>query len=105
MKKILTIAVIGVLCYGGYIFAKPYVNSHFLQKQMQWMADKADLKTDREIVEELVAFANERGLPLERRDFKVKRYDGRTYISVNYSQDVEVPLLSKHYQFDLKVVS
>ena len=105
MKTVIFIVVIGALGYGGYLFGKPYVNSHFLQKQMQGLADKADLKSDREIVTELVAFAQERGIPLDRRDFKLKRYDGRMYISVSYEQVVEVPMIKKQYQFTLEVVS
>lgn len=105
MKRILTIAVIAALCYGAYLFGKPYVSSYFLQRQMQYMADKADLKTNPEILEELGAFAKERGLPLKQDDFKIKRHDGRTYISVTYSQNVEVPLLKRHYEFELEVVS
>ncbi len=105
MKKIISIIVVAALCYTGYLFCKPYVSSHLLQKQMQGLADKGDLKADWEIVDELVAFAKERGLPLERRDFKIRRHDGRIHISVSYTQEVEVPLLKREYSFDLEVVS
>ncbi len=105
MKKVLFIAVIAALCYTGYLFGKPYLSHHFLQRQMQGLADKADLKTDTEIVGELVAFSQERGLPLNRRDFKIKRYDGRTYISVSYEQQVELSVLKRQYSFNIKVVS
>lgn len=105
MKKIITVLVIAALAYVGYLFGKPYVSNHFLQSQMQGLADKADLKTDREIINELVAFAQERDLPLGRRDFKVIRHDGRTRITVSYNQVVEVPLLSKQYRFKLDVIS
>jgi hypothetical protein len=105
MKKILSILLIAAVFYVGYLFSKPYISSHFLQKQMQGLADKADLKTDREIIGELVAFANERDLPIHRRDFKIKRHDGRTYISVSYGQVVEVPGISRQYKFKLEVSS
>lgn len=105
MKKFLSILVIAALAYGGYLFGRPYVTNHFLHQQMQGLADKADLKTDREIVEELVAFAQERSLPLDRRDFKVIRHDGRTRITVSYNQVVEVPGITRQYKFKLDVIS
>jgi len=105
MKKVLLVLVLAGLVYCGYTFSKPYLTSYFLKGEMQQLADKANLKTDREILKELVAFSQERGLPLTQRDFKITRKDGRTHISVNYSQTVEIPWLSKRYDFELNVVS
>jgi hypothetical protein len=105
MKKILYVLVIAALVYVGYLFGKPYVSNHFLQQQMQGLADKSNLKTDREILIELVAFANERDLPISKRDFKIIRHNGRTRITVSYSQVVEVPWVSRHYSFKLDVIS
>ena len=105
MQKFLFILAIAILAYGGYLFGKPYVSSHFLQQEMQELADKAHIKTDREILKELVAFAQERDLPVGRRDVKVTRHDGRTSISVSYSQVVEVPWISRQYNFKLDVIS
>jgi hypothetical protein len=105
MKKILIVVIVGILGYGGWLFAKPYMQNHFLQRQMQGLAHKAHLKNDREIIQELVAFANERDLPLGRRNFEVQRYDGRTIITVKYEQVVETPVLSKAYRFNTSVRS
>jgi hypothetical protein len=105
MKKILVIVVTLLAVYVGYLFGKPYLTKHFLQQQMKGLADKADLKTDREIVSELVSFSKERGLPLSRRDFKVMRHDGRTRIKVSYSQVVEIQGLRKDYKFSIDVIS
>jgi hypothetical protein len=105
MKKILTVAVAALLAYGGWIFSKPYLQNHFLHGEMQGLADKAYIKTDREIIAELVAFAQERGMPLSQRDFKITRYDGRTSISVSYRQTVETPVFSKQYKFNVSVTS
>jgi hypothetical protein len=105
MKKIVILIIVGVLGYGGWMFSKPYVQRHFLQGQMQGLANKADIKTDREILMELVAFAQERGIPLSQRDFKINRYDGRTSISVTYKQVVDTPVFSKQYRFNVSVTS
>jgi hypothetical protein len=105
MKKVLAVVIIGLIAYGGWIFSKPYVQNHFLQSQMQGLADKAHLKNDREIINELVAFAQERDLPLVQRDFKVQRHDGRTSITVKYEQFVETPIYSRGYKFSTSVRS
>ena len=103
--KFIYILVIGLLLYVGYAFGKPYVSNHFLHQQMQGLADKAHLKTDRDILNELEAFAQERGLPISRRDFKVIRHDGRTRITVAYSQVVEVPGITRQYSFSIDVIA
>jgi hypothetical protein len=105
MKKFLYVAVVATLLYGGYLFGKPYVANHFLHQRMQGLADKADLRTDREILNELEAFAQERDLPISRRDFKVIRHDGRTRITVAYSQIVEVPGITRRYSFSIDVIA
>lgn len=105
MKKVLVVVIMGMFVYGGWIFSKPYVQNHFLQSQMQGLADKAHLKNDREIINELVAFAQERDLPLVHRDFKVLRHDGRTSITVKYEQLVETPVYSRGYKFTTSVTS
>lgn len=105
MRRFIAIFTIAVLAYGGYLFGKPYLMSHFLKSQMQGLAEKADLKTDREIITELVAFAQERHLPVNRRDFEIIRHDGRTRIKVSYDQVVEVPGIKREYRFNLDVIS
>ena len=105
MKKILLVAMLGIFCYGGWLFGRPYLTNHFLKGQMQGLADKAYIKTDLEIITELVAFSQDRDLPLEYRDFKVTRHDGRTSISVSYKQVVEVPFYSREYKFAVSVIS
>ena len=105
MKKILILVIVGIIGYGGWLYSKPYLQNHFLQRQMQGLADKAHLKNDREILEELIAFAKERDLPLVHRDFEVKRYDGRTMIAVEYEQVVETPFYSRAYKFSIRVAS
>ena len=105
MKKLIYTLIIATLVYGGYMFGKPHLTCHFIKKQMQGLADHADKKSDREIVSELIAFAGERDLRLTRKEIKVTRHDGRTSISVKYSQVVEVPGITRNYSFDLRVIS
>ena len=105
MKKILIVLVVAILAYGGWLFGKPYLQNHFLKQQMQGLADKAHLKNDREIINELIAFAVERDLPLSRRNFEVERYDGRTSITVSYEQIVKTPVYTKAYKFTSSVRS
>ncbi len=94
LKEIFKLALIGVLIYIGVMFAQPYWNKYWLDKELKdvAMVGTLDGATDESIRAKLDEVMTEQGRPFKSNQFAVIRdsQTGTTTIEIQYEEVVNI---------------
>jgi hypothetical protein len=83
----------------GYTFASPVVKNRMLEGKMKDIAKRPGMRKEVEIRRDVLAFANEKGIPLPAENLAVREVNGHYVIGARYRTAVKVLFLERDYEF------
>ena len=91
--------ILVVVAYFGINVGQAYFDYYALRDSMQQQARFGARMSDEQIRRALVAKVDSLGLPEDAANFQIRRESGRTVISTEYVQSIELPLFVRDFTF------
>ena len=98
-----TLLIVVTVVYFGVDFGEVYLRYYRYRDAMEQEARFFERSDDDSIRRRLVAFADSLGLPTEATRLEISRSPDQIVISAEWSEHVEVPLLSRDLHFAPRV--
>jgi hypothetical protein len=104
IRKLVKLAVFLLIVNGLYRIAPPTVHYFQFKDAVQELALFSQQKTpDAEIIDRVMALADENSIPLDRDYVQVRRSNGQLVIDASYVESMKVlPGYSYDHQFDVE---
>ena len=104
IRKLVKLAIFLLIANAVYRIAPPTVHYFQFKDAVQELALFSQQKTaDAELIDRVMALADEHGIPLERDYVQVRRSNGQLIIDASYVESMPVlPGYSYDHQFDVE---
>jgi len=88
LKKLLIIGVIGLLIYGGFVFAPPLYHYYAFKSDLGELARVGGTMREDELMEKIMEKVRAYNVPLEENDIVITRMDHEVYIEASWQESV-----------------
>ena len=103
IRKLVKLAIFLLIANAVYRIAPPSVHYFQFKDAVQELALFSQKTPDAELIDRVMALAEEHGIPLERDYVQVRRSNGQLVIDASYVESMKVlPGYSYDHQFDVE---
>ncbi len=103
IRKLVKLAIFLLIANAVYRIAPPSVHYFQFKDAVQELALFSQKSPDGELIDRVMALAEEHGIPLERDYVQVRRSNGQLVIDASYVESMNVlPGYSYDHQFDVE---
>jgi len=98
--RLLGVLLVLLALHGGYTLASPAIKNGLLEGKMKDLVKERGLKGERELMRDTLAFAREKGIPIDENNIVVRMDNYGVSIAARYETDVDLwGVYTRHYEF------
>ena len=99
---IIAVIVVAFATYGAVKFVPVYVGAYDLRETVRDEVHRGSLKTNEQILKTILDKGTESGLPITRKDIRVKRTHAKITLEVEFDTPIDLALFKYNYRFRQK---
>jgi len=99
IKGLLTVFLILGAMHLAYLFSSPTIKNRMLEGKMREIAQDGVMKPESQIRREVMAFVDEKGIPLSADAVVIQKENNRVTIAAHYTDSVQFWFYRRDYEF------
>jgi hypothetical protein len=96
------VIIVAFATYGAVKFVPVYVGAYDLRETIRDEVYRGSLKTNEQILKTILGKGQESGLPITRKDIRVKRTHAKIIIEVEFDTPIDMALFEYSHRFRQK---